>query len=196
MAGCNLHSIIQSADSCNSDYAGVGDRVYFGLISDLDVKPTVDDFIEDKNEYESDVFNSLQGKLHAIDIKQDSGQVTGEDAEGVDGYTNVGTFVIDKNLDAAAATLRGIKMLNTVWFIPDGKGKYYVLYSRTKRTKVTAPFDSGITYDSDHGHTVTITVAPCEFNECKWTPPSTKPDLDDWCADITPGSGSGSGSGE
>lgn len=185
MAPCNLKSVILSGESCETNYAGVGDRVYFGLKSDLDKKPTIDDFETGKNCYKSSAFSDLQGKLYAIDIKADSGQVTGEGAEGVEGHSNVGTFVVDKNVDDAVAVLRSARMLDTIWFIPDGKGKYYVLYSATKKAKVADNYDSGTTYDSDHGLTVTITVAPCEFAECKYAPMTTgsspEPvDLDDW----------------
>lgn len=192
---CNLKNLIQDANNCNSNYAGTGDRAYFFKKSDLTTKPTSDDFKEGTNEYESTAFpySDLNGKLYAIDIKSGSGQVTGEDAEGVDGYSNVGTFVVDKNLDAAAAVLRTTKMIDVVWFIPDGKGKFYVLYSPYKKVQQTSPFDSGTTYDSDHGHTVTLTVAPCEFNECKWAPDSAHADLDTWLAGSESGSGSGSG---
>lgn len=190
MATCNLKSVLMG-ETCENDYAGVGDRVYFARKADLTAKPTIEDFNPDTNEYKAAAFNDLQGKMYAIDIKPDSGQVTGEGAEGVEGHSNVGTFVVNKNVDAAVAVLRNARMLDCVWFIPDNKGKYYVLYSSAKKARVATNYDSGTTYDSDHGVTATVTVAPCEFVECKWAPATG--DLDEWLAG---GSGSGSGSGE
>lgn len=175
---CNFSDVILDASVCESDFGGVGDRVYLFNVADLTERPSQDD-IKDDNTYDSTAFNTLRGKLYAVDIRENSGQVTSQKSENGDGFAVTGTFVVHKHLDEFAALARTLSLVNFGCFIPDNKGKYYVLYSEYKRTKFGNAFDSGTTYDSEHGHTVTVEVAPMEYPTVKFAPADN---LDDWLA--------------
>lgn len=166
---CNLDKhITRTANACGTpNFAGTGDRIYiFDMECFADGIPT-----PSAGKYNpSDILNGLTGttgngvqkKCYAIDIKTDSGQVTSEKAEGSEFRTLTGTAVVDHHVNKFLAVDRAIAGSNVGVLIPDGGiNSYYVLMSPFgKRTKYSSNYDSGTTYDSDHGFTITFTVAP------------------------------------
>lgn len=179
---CNFKNVKVDGSNCESDFAGVGDSVFFFKASDLSSIPTNEDFDEDSNCYAAETFASLEGKLYRVDIKQNSGKVETSKSENGDGYTHTGTFVVEKNLDKFAVLARALGLVDFGAFISDNKGKYHVLYNPYKRTQFGNSFTTGDTFDSEHGHTVTLTSAPMEFPSVKWSP-GAGVNLNDWCAD-------------
>lgn len=179
---CNFKNVKVDGSNCKSDFAGVGDSVFFFKVSDLSPLPDNEDFDADTNFYAADAFASIEGKLYRVDIKQDSGKVESQKSENGDGYTATGTFVVEKNIDDFAVMAHSLGLVEFGAFIPDNKGNYYVVFNPHKRVKFGNNFTSGDTFDSEHGHTVTITSAPMEFPVVKWNP-GAGVNLKDWCAD-------------
>lgn len=170
---CNLLNVTRKKSACDKPmFAGTGDRIYVfemerfkdGIPSPCGGLYNTDDILNGiSKEGDSDRYqdNGIQGHCYAIDIKPDSGQVTSEKAEGSDFRTLTGTAVIDHHVNDFLAVDRAIAGSNIGVLIPDGSGYFYVLMSPFgKRTKYSSNYDSGTTYDSDHGFTITFTVAP------------------------------------
>lgn len=159
---CNLKSVTKRTSSCSKPmFSGTGDRIYVF---------NIDDFVGEDGEYlsptagmydASAVAGALSNKCFAIDIKQDSGQVTSEKAEGSDFRQITATAIVDHSQDEFMAIDRAIAGSNVGVLIPDNSGSFYVVASPFgKETKYTSNFDSGTTYDSDHGFTITFVVSP------------------------------------
>lgn len=98
--------------------------------------------------------------IFSIDIKPDSGQVTSEKAEEGEGRSLVGTAVVDHSIGDFSKVDEALAFRNIGVLIPDNAGAYYVIMSKYKRTQYTCNYDSGTTYDSDHGFTITFTCNP------------------------------------
>lgn len=166
---CNLDKHITRAENqCGKPmFAGTGDRIYIfdmncfkdGIPAPQGGKYDADEILKGLPDTTG---NGIQSKCYAIDIKSDSGQVTSEKAEGSEFRTLTGTAVIDHHVNTFLAIDRAIAGSNVGVLIPDGtKNSFYVLMSPFgKRTKYSSNYDSGTTYDSDHGFTITFTVAP------------------------------------
>lgn len=167
---CDLLSALKDAKRCKIAMAGTGDRVYF---FDKEVLSTTDGSIPEPGDggvYAPEAFNSLQGTLAAVDIKTDSGQVTSE--KGADNEANslVGTFVVADNVEKFNELEHALRFKDFGVFIPKVGGGFYVIMSPWKKTTIESNYDSGTTYDSDHGFTVTCTAAPAEYGITTWAP--------------------------
>lgn len=187
---CNFRNVKVDGSNCKSDFAGVGDSVFFFKVSDLASMPSDDDFDEDTNCYAADTFASLEGHLYRVDIKQDSGKVESQKSDNGDGYTHTGTFVVEKNIDQFSVMAHSLGLVEFGAFIPDNSGKYHVVFNPHKRVKFGNSFTTGDTFDSEHGHTVTITSAPMEYPTVKWAP-GDNVNLTEWCASDTQQGGGG-----
>ena len=160
---CNLNSLVRkpAGQTCTFVPAGTGDRIY---VFDLD-DPALSGLIglepDGTGFYDTDTFKSvLNQRIFPIDIKSDSGQVTSEKAEDQQGRTLTGTAVIDHNIDKFLAIDAAMGFMNLGVIIPMDSTKCYVIMSPYKRVKYSSNYDSGTTYDSDHGFTITFTVSP------------------------------------
>lgn len=183
---CNLKSALKNQTTCKLAMAGTGDRVYFFDKANL-LTQDVTSYPEpgDGGVYPEGAFDLLQGHLYAVDIKTDSGQVTSSKGAEVEANSQVGTFVVTDNIDAFNQTAHALGFIDFGCFIPRVGGGYYVIMSPYKKTKMENNYDSGTTYDSDHGFTVTVTAAPSEYAITTWNPVSedNKPvDLMSWVA--------------
>lgn len=176
--GCTLSSVISNLDECKENFSGVGSRMYFFLVNDLKGTPK---YSEDEPAFTEDSFTSLYGKLVAVDIKEQSGQVTSESTPDGGGFSNVCTFTVAKNMEKYAHNLRTLNNQKFGAFCPDGNGGYYAFYSVMGSATMTNSGDTGNTFDSDHGHTTTLTAAPMYYPMMKWNPKSG--------ATITPSTG-------
>lgn len=169
---CNLLSALKDDKRCKIAMAGTGDRVFFFDKADLVEAEGAVPEPGDGGVYATDAFNSLQEgqKLAAVDIKTDSGQVTSE--KGADNEANslVGTFVVADNVEDFNELEHALRFKDFGVFIPKVGGGYYVIMSPYKKTTIESNYDSGTTYDSDHGFTVTCTAAPAEYGITTWNP--------------------------
>lgn len=179
---CNLKSALKDKNNCKLTMAGTGDRVFFFDKNDLYGEDGALPVPGDGGKYEANAFANLQGKLYAVDIKTDSGQVTSAKTAEVEANSQIGTFVVADNIDAFNETAHALAFMDFGCFIPRVGGGYYVIMSPYKKTKLENNYDSGTTYDSDHGFTATVTAAPCEYAVTTWTPENNA-DLYTWCAD-------------
>lgn len=179
---CNLKSALKDKTTCKLSMAGTGDRAFF---FDKSVLYGDDGVLPEPGEggkYAAADLADLNGKLYAVDIKPDSGQVTSAKAAEVEANSQVGTFVVTDNIDAFNETAHALAFMDFGCLIPRVGGGFYVIMSPYKKTKIENNYDSGTTYDSDHGFTVTVTAAPCEYAVTTWTPENNV-DLLTWCAD-------------
>lgn len=167
--GCTLKNVISKLSECEENFSGVGSRMYFFLVNDLKGTPQR---AEDEAAFTEDSFSSLVGKLYAVDIKEQSGQVTTESTPDGGGFSNVCVFTVAKNMDKYAHNLRTLNNQKFGAFCPDGKGGYYAFYSVMGSATLSNSGDSGNTFDSDHGHTTTLTAAPMYYPFMKWNPKS------------------------
>lgn len=182
---CNLISALKDAKQCKIAMAGTGDRVFFFDKDELLAAISADAEAEvkalpepgDKGIYPANAFKYLEGKLAAVDIKTDSGQVTSE--KGADNEANslVGTFVVSDNVENFNELEHALRFKDFGCFIPKVGGGYYVIMSPYKKSTIESNYDSGTTYDSDHGFTVTVTAAPAEYGITTWNPGE---DLSEW----------------
>ena len=183
---CNLLNALKDAKRCKIAMAGTGDRVVF-----FDKDALLQKITEDpEGKYGSALpepgvggiyppdcaFMALEGleTLAAVDIKTDSGQVTSEKGAENEANSLVGTFVVADNIDNFTQVEHTLRFQNFGAFIPRIGGGYYVIMSPYKKTTLESNFDSGTTYDSDHGFTVTLTAAPAEFGVTTWFPKDSK----------------------
>ncbi len=183
MAGtCNLKSALKDSGRCKINMAGTGDRAFFfdkdeliaAIVGHKLPEPGAD------GKYAEDAFVKLQGLLAAVDIKPNSGQVTSEKGAENEASSQVGTFVVCDNIDAFNELEHALRFKDFGCLIPKVGGGFYVIMSPYKKTQLESNYDSGTTYDSDHGFTVTLTAAPSEFGVTTWTPATGTPDLTDW----------------
>lgn len=196
--GCTLNHVIIDTKECEENFSGVGSRIFLFLMSDLaDVEDETTHVVtpkwarsETKAEFTPESFKSLQGKLFAIDIKEQSGKVTSESTPNGGGFSNVLAFTVAKAMAAYAFDLRTLNNVKFGAFISDGKGGYYAFVSVFDSCQISNSGDTGDTFDSDHGHTTTITAAPMYYPFMRWCPVvagsgnTTVPlDLNDWLAD-------------
>lgn len=163
MPACNLSALVKKASSsaCQSYIpAGVGDRVYLFDIDDMfrDGYPVPNDdgFV--------DAARINVSKLFALDIKVDSGQVTSEKGEDSQSRSLVFTGIVDHSIDKFLAIDGAIgNGMNVGVIVPVDNEKSYIIYSPYRSTKYASNYDSGTTYDSDHGFTITFTCSPVLF---------------------------------
>lgn len=168
---CNLLNALKQDKKCKITMAGTGDRVYFFDKNDLlDGGQISLPEPDDKGVYEEKAFDNLNGKLAAVDIKTDSGQVTSEKGADNEANSQVGTFVVADNVEDFNELEHALRFKDFGCFIPKVGGGYYVIMSPYKKTTIESNYDSGTTYDSDHGFTVTVTAAPAEFSVTTWYP--------------------------
>lgn len=181
--GCKLNNVITTLQDCGEEnFSGVGSRIYFFLCSDLLGIP---ERSESEAAFKANAFDSLKGKLIAVDIKEQSGQVTSESTPDGGGFSNVCTFTVAKNMEKFAFNLRTLNNVKFGAFCPDGTGGYYAFYSVMGSATISNSGDSGNTFDSEHGHTTTVTAAPMYYPMMKFNPvgEDDKPiNLDEWCA--------------
>lgn len=179
---CNLVSALKDAEKCKITLAGTGDRVFFFDKDELLTKMEGGKLPEpdESGVYAEDAFANLQGILAAVDIKPDSGQVTSAKSAEVDASSQVGTFIVRDNIEAFNKLEHTLRFKDFGCLIPKPGGGYYVIMSPYKKTTLESNYDSGTTYDSDHGFTVTATAAPVEFGITTWTPAASVPDLTAW----------------
>ena len=110
--------------------------------------------------------NLLNGKdvtLWAVDIKTDSGQVTSEKSDTNEASSQVGTFVVADNIENFNELAHTLAFVDYGCLIPRVGGGFYVVMSPYKKPTLSNNYDSGTTYDSDHGFTATVTASPCEY---------------------------------
>lgn len=164
---CKLINVKNKITDCEENFSGVGSRIYFFICDDLKTMPKRS---ETEAAFTPDSFKELNGKLIAVDIKEQSGQVTSESTPDGGGFSNVCTFTVAKNMEKYAFDLRTLNNVKFGAFCPDGTGGYYVFYSVMGSATMTNSGDTGNTYDSDHGHTTTLTAAPMYYPMMKWNP--------------------------
>lgn len=191
--GCNLKSALKDKTTCKLSLAGTGDRAFFFDKADLYGEDGVLPEPGDGGKYAAADFAPLQGKLVAVDIKSNSGQVTSSKTAETEANSQVGTFVCTDNIDGFNELAHALAFIDFGCLIPRVGGGYYVIMSPYKKTTLENNYDSGTTYDSDHGFTVTVTAAPSEYSITTWTP-ATNVDLLTWCEDETGGNQGGTGS--
>lgn len=167
---CTLKSVINNGESCEEEFSGAGTRVYFFLASDVKGRPQLTK--QEKAEFRQDAFNGLIGKLHAVDIKEESAQITSSANPNAGGFSNVLAFTVAKNMSKYSYNLRALHNLKCGAMVPDGKDGYYVVYSVFGSTTVENSGDSGTTPDSDHGHSTTMTANPMLFPMQRFVPVS------------------------
>ena len=200
MAGCNVVSAIKAADTCKPSMAGTGDKAYFfdkaewlkristegatGIttkslpVPGKNGKLEVDETGQPDAEAKAKML-LLKNFLYKADIKIDSGQVTSESAEGNEANMQKVLFVVDGNVDAFNELAHSLNLIDFGAIIPRVGGGYYVVYSPYKRTQLNNAYDSGTTWDSDHGFTAQVSASPCDYAYTFWEP---EDDLDTWVA--------------
>lgn len=193
---CNFSHLYRHVkdEPCGAALAmpGTGDTIY---VFDIDAcfpdgAPSPQDATKDSNTegfYDAATFKKglQKGSVIAIDIKADSGQVTSEKNEDNEGRSLVGTAIVDHSIDDFSAIDEAMAFSNIGVLFPDNAGDFYVIMSPFKRTQYTCNYDSGTTYDSDHGFTITFTCSPVlyacpkvrltatELSSFKYTTPNT-----------------------
>lgn len=180
---CNLKSALKDKTTCKLTMAGTGDRAFFFDKADLYGDDGILPVPGEGGKYDASAFAALQGKLVAVDIKPDSGQVTSAKTAETEANSQVGTFVVTDNIDNFNETAHALAFIDFGVIIPKVGGGYYIVMSPYKKTKIENNYDSGTTYDSDHGFTVTVTAAPVEYAVTTWTP-ETSVDLLTWTIDF------------
>lgn len=179
---CSLNHIEATLDNCEESFSGIGSRIYVALVADLtkaDVKKS-----DTAAEFTPDSFKSLEGKIYAIDIKEESGEISYTTNPDGGGFTNQIQFTVAKNMHAMSFNMRTLNNVKFLAFAPDGDDGYYTFYSVMGSAKISeGTGTTGNTTDSDHGHTTTISAGPMFYPMMKWKPVgegSTPVDLDDW----------------
>lgn len=187
---CNFNNAFKDSKSCAIAMAGTGDRVYFfdkdkwltsinnaaDDESDSSIttkgfpKPGYEGFYgnnDDGSDDDKEVIAKLNllnnTNLWAVDIKTDSGQVTSEKSADNEASSQVGTFVVADNIEAFNELAHTLAFVDYGVIIPRVGGGFYVVMSPYKKTTLENNYDSGTTFDSDHGFTATVTASPSEY---------------------------------
>lgn len=183
---CTLNTILAGEQAaCEESFSGIGSRMYLGLVSDLTTKPTKEDVSEDEAEFKPGCFASLEGKLVAWDIEEETGEPTYETNPGGGGFNNKLEVTIRKNMHKVAHDLRILNNVKFLCFVPCPNGGYYVYYSVNGSAKLeSATGTTGKAASDEHGHTITISASPMFYPHMTWNPVGEGGkaiDLDDWC---------------
>ena len=164
---CDLMDIGDAAVNCEEDFSGLGFRVYVAYPEDLNSVP---DFDEGKAAFPAEAFTFKEGRgAWRINIKKRSAHIDSTGNEGA-GYSMVGTFVIDKDLENAAVVLRKLKNRgDAIFFFERLDGTYSVIYDKFAGTEIKNSFATGAQPSDEHGQTVTVTCNPCRYSDIRWT---------------------------
>lgn len=186
---CNLINAYAAAgNDCKITMAGTGSRAYvfnkddWKTAIDENADPSITDGtvpttkgfpkpgkygfygLDDEGEVDLDAKAKLNLlKLYAIDIKTDSGQVTSEKGEDNKAASQIGQFVVDGNIEAFNEIARTLAFIDFGMLIERVGGGFYVVMSPWKSAKLNNAYDSGTTFDSDHGFTAQVTASPSEY---------------------------------
>lgn len=202
---CDLINAWKSTENCKLTMAGTGDQMYIfdkkawlkriteaksagkGITTASIPEPGKGGWYGKNAEGQEDAeavakMELLRGFLVGIDIKTDSGEVTGTKDEGSQASSQAVNFVVDGNIEDFNETAHAMRFTDFGALVPRSNGGYYVVLSAFKSARFSNSFTTGTTYDSDHGHTVTVTAAPTEYDVCFWDPGE---DLYTWCKDVT-----------
>lgn len=183
---CDFIDVLNQNAECEENFSGTAERIYLFKKSQLYdstekkyVYPEVD---TEAAAYTAGSFANLQGKLVGVDIKPNSGRVTWTNTPDGGGFTNVGTFIVSKNMKKFSRLARAMNATDFGVLIPTGNGnECYVLFSQYASAQFQLEGDTGAAPDDDHGHTATCTCAKMKYPAMTWAGPATG-SLDDWLA--------------
>ena len=159
---CDFIPVGQGATACTENYAGTGTTAYVFKTEDVDTTALKVD--EKTNTYTG--FKMKEGtKVTPIALKNQANKVASTSLGFCNGFKNVATVVIERDLDLAAVLSRAVNNANFGVLLPKagiGQGAY-ILWNPMTRTEVEISDDTGDAYDSDNQATWTITSAPMAY---------------------------------
>jgi hypothetical protein len=160
---CDLFPVGVNADSCTESYAGTGTLAYLFFSDDVDTESL--EVSDTENAYST--FKLKTGKkIYPIRLKKQANKVVGTGLGDNKGFSNVGTLVIDKELEKLSVLERTVQnkpcgLLLRKAGIDEG---CYILWNPNVDTAFEFSTDSGDSYDSDMGSTWTVTSAPMPYD--------------------------------
>jgi len=158
---CDLRPIGIGADACTENYAGTGTTAYIFKTEDVDL--TGLKVNETKNLYDGFALKTGK-KIYPVILKNQANKVDSSSLGANKGFSNVGTIVIEKDLDVAAAVARTVNNSNFGVLLrrSDGNGCFILWNPNVKPTFELAD-TTGDAFDSDNTATWTITSSPMPY---------------------------------
>lgn len=159
---CDFIPVGQGASACTENYSGTGTTGYFFKSDDVDQTGLK---IDEKTNTYTGFKLKESGKITPIALKNQANKVVSTSLGENKGFSNVGTMVVDKDLDLAAVAARVANNTNFGVLLPKpgvGQGAY-ILWSPMTRTKLEISDDTGDAFDSDNQATWTVTAAPMAY---------------------------------
>lgn len=163
---CQLMNVGGTASGCTENFSGVGGYFLVALKKDLEEEPEYDNT---KAEFTETSFTFAASKgFYKVQIAQFSGSVTSTSNGKKKGFTNTFSARVEDDTEAGSFLMRVINNTDVIILVPDGMGKYYVIYDPTFNTTLELSSTTGAAATDEAGHTVTFNVPNCRYPMVKW----------------------------
>ena len=163
MATCDFIPVGVGDSACAENYAGTGTTLYLFKSAWVD---TTDLAIDDKNNMYTG-FKLKEGtKLVPIELKPQSNKVDSEIlGTGGKGFSNVGTVVVERDLDLAAVCARVMSNLPFGALLRKAglNEGCFILWNPNVKPTFSLSDTTGDAFDSDNQATWTITSSPMPY---------------------------------
>lgn len=163
MAGCDFIPVGFGEEACTENYAGTGTTLY--LFKSAWVDQT--DLAIDDNANMYTGFKLKEGfKLVPVELKAQANSVQSSLlGDGGKGFSNVGTVVVNRDLDLAAVCARVMSNSSFGALLRKAglNGGCFILWNPNVKPTFTLDDTTGDAFDSDNQATWTITSSPMPY---------------------------------
>lgn len=159
---CDFIPVGMGASACAENYAGTGTTAYLFKGEDVDVTALKVD--EELNQYTG--FALKEGKkLTPVKLKNQANKVASSSLGKNKGFSNVGTLVVERDLDIAAVCARTMNNTNFGILLarPGVNAGCYILWNPSVDPTFELADDTGDSFDSDNQATWTVTSSPMPY---------------------------------
>lgn len=159
---CDFIPVGMGASACAENYAGTGTTAYLFKGEDVDTSSLKVD--EKLNQYTG--FALKEGKkLTPVKLKNQANKVASSSLGKNKGFSNVGTLVVERDLDIAAVCARTMNNTNFGILLarPGVNAGCYILWNPSVDPSFELADDTGDSFDSDNQATWTVTSSPMPY---------------------------------
>lgn len=165
---CDFIPVGVGATACAENYAGTGTTAYLFKGEDVDTSSLEVD--EATNAYKGFALKSGK-KLTPVKLKNQANKVASSSLGKNKGFSNVGTIVVERDLDIAAVCARTMNNTNFGVLLqrPGVNEGCYILWNPSVDPSFELADDTGDTFDSDNQATWTVTSSPMPYPRMRIT---------------------------
>lgn len=159
---CDFIPVGMGASACAENYAGTGTTAW--LFKGEDVDTTALKVDEKLNQYTGFALKP-EKKLVPVKLKNQANKVASSSLGKNKGFSNVGTLVVERDLDIAAVCARTMNNTNFGILLakPGVNSGCYILWNPSVDPTFELADDTGDSFDSDNQATWTVTSSPMPY---------------------------------